>query len=194
MLRTRMGRFVTGLVAAAACLAAAFEGPGTEAHLPSQAAADLLREAAGADGAFLAAGLVKEAYQANDLSSILQYPTDELVTVGLKGSQIKQAFERAVSLYPEQNTSFLQISGFEATFSKGAAPGQRILSITAGGARLDESRTYMVAMPNTLGRGGLGYFKIWDKSKIVKTHGQTVEDVLKGKKYVETAPRWSAQS
>jgi len=114
--------------------------------------------------------------------------------VNLKGSQIRQALERSVSLHPQQNTSFLQISGFEATFSKGAAPGQRVLNVMAGGTKLDDSKTYTVAMPNTLGRGGLGYFKIWDKSKIVKTFDRTVEDVLKGKKFVETAPRWVAQS
>ena len=166
---------------------------GMESHLPSQAAADVLRDFAGTDGAFLAAGLVKESYQASDLSSLLLYPTDEVVVVSLKGSQIRQALEKSVSLYPQQNSSFLQISGFEVTFSKNGAPGQRIVSISAGGSRLDESRTYTIAMPNTLGRGGLGYFKIWDKAKITKTHEQTVETVLKGKKYVETQPRWVAQ-
>ncbi|MFY9235452.1 MAG: 5'-nucleotidase [Fimbriimonadaceae bacterium] len=168
------------------------EGPGTEAHLPSQAAADVLREQTGADGAFLAAGLVRESYKSDNLASLIQYPTDEVVLVQLKGSQIRQAFERSVSLYPQPNSSFLQISGFEVTFSKSAAAGQRIMSVMAGSARLDDEKQYVVAMPNTLGRGGLGYFKIWDKSKIVKTSPLTVEGMLKGKKFAETSPRWSA--
>jgi 2',3'-cyclic-nucleotide 2'-phosphodiesterase (5'-nucleotidase family) len=182
--------FIATLVAIAAAVSS---GPETEAHLPSQAAADVLRDFAGTDGAFLAAGLVKDSYQASDLSTLLQYPTDELVVVSLKGSQVRQALERSVSLYPQQNTSFLQVSGFEVVFSKNAAPGQRIVSVTAAGSKLDDSRTYTVAMPNTLGRGGLGYFKIWDKSKISKTYEQSVETVLKGKKFVETSPRWVAQ-
>lgn len=176
-----------------ASLAFAGDGPGTESHLPSQAAADVIRAFAGADGAFLAAGLVKDApAKMESLSSILQYPADEIVLVQLKGSQIRQAFERSVSLYPQSNSSFLQISGFEVSFSKSAAPGQRVMSVSAGSSKLDEERTYTVAMPSTLGRGGLGYFKIWDKSKIAKTLDQTVEAVLKGKRYVETQPRWSA--
>jgi 2',3'-cyclic-nucleotide 2'-phosphodiesterase (5'-nucleotidase family) len=171
----------------------ASEGPGTEAHLPSQAAADVLREFTGADGAFLAAGLVKENYRSDNLASLLQYPTDEVVVVSLKGSQIKQAFERSLSFYPQSNNSFLQLSGFEVTFSKNAPSGQRVVAVMAGSAKLDEDRTYTVAMPNTLARGALGYNLIWDKSKITKKFDETVESVLKGRKFVETSPRWSGQ-
>lgn len=190
LLHRALGAIVIALAGAWAF--ALSEGPGTEAHLPSQAAADVLREQTGADGAFLAAGLVRESYKSDNLASLIQYPTDEVVLVQLKGSQIRQAFERSVSLYPQPNSSFLQISGFEVTFSKSAAAGQRIMSIMAGSARLDDEKQYVVAMPNTLGRGGLGYFKIWDKSKIVKTAPLTVEGMLKGKKFAETSPRWSA--
>ena len=59
---------------------------------------------------------------------------------------------------------------------------------------LENGKTYSIAMPANLGRGGLGYFKIWDKSKIAKTiEGATVESVLKGKRFVESSPRWSPQ-
>lgn len=192
--RMKWNRMLSACLVALVC-AMAFalsDGPGTEAHLPSQAAADVLREQTGADGAFLAAGLVKESYRSDNLASLMQYPTDEVVLVQLKGAQIRQAFERSVSLYPQPNSSFLQISGFEVTFSKSGAVGQRVMSVTAGAGKLDDEKTYTVAMPNTLGRGGLGYFKIWDKSKIVRTESQTVEGMLRGKRFVETAPRWSA--
>lgn len=182
-------------VGAALVCAKGDDGPGTESHLPSQAAADLLRTATGADGAFLAAGLVKETYQADNLASLLQYPTDEVVLVQLTGAQIRQAFERTLSLYPLPNTSFLQISGFEVQFSKDADAGSRVTAITVSGAKFEEGRTYSVAMPSSLGRGGLGYFKIWDKSKITKTFdNMTVESVLKGKRYVETEARWVSGS
>ncbi|RYG49662.1 hypothetical protein EON79_00525 [bacterium] len=181
------------LVSLSASLALAQGSPETAAHLPSQAAADALRSAAGTDAAFIAAGLVKEGSK-DDLATILQYPTDEVVVVSLTGAQVKQALERSLSFYPQPNGSFLQLSGFEVVFSKSAASNSRIVSITANGARLDESKTYTVAMPANLGRGGLGYFRIWDKSKITKTlTGATLESVLKGKKYVETSPRWVAQ-
>lgn len=169
-------------------------GPEAGSHLPSQAAADVIRDFAGTEGAFLAGGLLRETYQKSDLSTLVQpvNASDNVVVMKLTGAQVRQAFERSVSLYPQPNSSFLQISGFEATFSKSASPGQRILSITAGGTKLDDKRAYTVAMPSSLARGGLGYFKIWDTSKIAKTFDKaTLESVLKGKHYSETSPRWS---
>lgn len=181
------------LAALAATLAVAQGSPESSAHLPSQAAADAIRAAAATDAAFLAAGLVKEGSR-DDLATILQYPTDEVVVVNLTGKQVRQALERSLSLYPQPNGSFLQLSGFEVVFSKSGKPNARVVSVTANGARLDEGKSYTVAMPANLGRGGLGYFRIWDKSKIVKTlTGTTLESVLKGKRYVETSPRWVAQ-
>lgn len=165
-----------------------------EAFSPAQAAADLLREASGADGAFLAAGLLKDSFQPDNLATLLEYPDDELVVLALRGSLVKQAFERSISLYPQPNSSFLQISGFEVVFDPNAPPNQRIKSVTAGGSPLDEGKTYNIAMPITLARGGYGYFKIWDRSKIVSTvPNTTVEKLLSGKKHTETKPRWVAQ-
>jgi hypothetical protein len=170
------------------------DSPETGAHLGSQAAADLIRSFANADGAFLAAGLVKQDYSRDNLASLLQYQTDEIVIVSLTGAQIKQAFERSVSFYPQPSASFLQISGFEVTFAKNPDANPRVITVTVGGSRLDESHTYTVAMPSSLGRGALGYFKIWDKSKITKTFtGQTVESILKDKRFFDTSPRWSPQ-
>lgn len=161
----------------------------------AQSAADFIKTYAQTDGAFLAAGLVKATYNADDLSTILQYPTDSLVVVSLTGAQLRQAFERSVSLFPQPNSSFLQLSGFEVTFSKSASANSRITSITTNGAKIVDSKTYTVAMPSSLGRGGLGFFKIWDRNKITKTfEGVTLEDVLKGKKFAETPARWIAGS
>jgi 5'-nucleotidase/2',3'-cyclic-nucleotide 2'-phosphodiesterase/3'-nucleotidase/5'-nucleotidase len=114
--------------------------------------------------------------------------------VNLTGAQLRQAFERSLSLYPQPNTSFLQISGFEVTFSRSAATNKRVLNVTASGSALQDGKTYSVAMPSSLGRGGLGYFKIWDKANIKKTYdGVTVESVLRGKSASDTSPRWVAQ-
>lgn len=172
-------------------VASAFgQNPGTGAHLPSQAAADVLREVAGTDGAFLAAGLVKENYSTDNLASLLQYPTEEIVVVRLKGSEIRQALERSISLFPQSNSSFLQLSGFTVEFSSNGAPNSRILNVTANGSQLDENRTYTVAMPAQLGRGNFGYFKVWDKSKITKTLTTSVEAALKGRKFASSSARW----
>ena len=191
----KVSRLQSLLVMSSLLVAGAFAQPGPElgAHLPSQAAADGLKAYTGVDGAFMAAGLVKESFNRDDLSSLLQYPTDEVVVVSLTGAQIRAAFERSVSLYPQPNTSFLQLSGFEVSYNKSAAPDQRIVSVTVNGSPIDEKRIYQIAMPSSLGKGGLGYFKIWDKTKITKTFDHvTVESVLKDKKYADTALRWIA--
>jgi len=164
------------------------------ANNAAQAAADAIRSAAGTDGAFVAAGFLKDSFNKENLATMLQYPTDDIVVVNLSGDQIRQAFERSLSLYPQPNQSFLQISGFEVTFKKTGAPNSRIVSITANGSKLEDGKTYSVAMPSMLARGGLGYFKVWDKDKIVRTvSGTTVEDALKNKRSSESSPRWQPQ-
>lgn len=190
-----MGRWIAFIALGLASWSAYGQTTTTAAsNLGSQAAADVIRDFAGTEGAFLADGLLRDGYQKADLSTLIQpvNASDNVVVMKLTGAQVRQAFERSVSLFPQPNSSFLQISGFEATFSKSAAPGQRILSITVGGTKLDDKRAYTVAMPSSLARGGLGYFKIWDTSKIAKTFDKaTLESVLKGKHYSETSPRWS---
>jgi hypothetical protein len=188
-----MRRALVGfLMMFAAVLAFAQEGPDVASHAASQVAAEILREYAGTDGAFIAAGLVAKSFDKDNLASLIQYPSDEIVVVNLTGSEIKQALERSVSLYPLPNPSFLQLAGIEATFSKSAAIGQRIISATIGGAKLDDKRSYSIAMPASLGRGGSGYFKIWDSSKIAKTFDKvTLSGLLKGKHTSDSSPRWS---
>ncbi|MEA2553469.1 MAG: hypothetical protein QOJ65_1645 [Fimbriimonadaceae bacterium] len=163
------------------------------AYGPAQAAADVLRSSAHTDGAFIAAGLLKATTQRDNLAALFEFSSDEIVVVKLTGSQLKQAFERSLSVHPMPNSSFLQLSGFEVTFNGSAPIGQRVKSATASGAPIENSRTYTVAMPARLGRGGFGYFKIWDKADITQTlSGATVDSVLRGKPATDTSPRWSA--
>jgi 2',3'-cyclic-nucleotide 2'-phosphodiesterase (5'-nucleotidase family) len=168
----------------------------TSADLGAQAAADVLKTFAGADGAFIAAGMLKDGYdRSQDLSTMLLYPEDHVMLVKLTGAQVREALERSVSLYPQPNTSFLQLAGFEATFNKNAAEGHRLTAVTAGGAPISNTASFLVAMPARLAQGGYGYFKIWDKPDIVKSFDpSTVESVLKGKPFAATAPRWTVIS
>jgi hypothetical protein len=183
--------FLGGMLALAALALA--QNAGSESHSAGQTAADILRDVTQADGAFLAAGLIKPTFQKDDLATMLQYPDDEIVIVKLKGSDVRQAFERSISLYPQANTSFLQVSGFEITFDPKAAVSQRVKSITTPSGALENGRDYRIAMPSSLGRGGFGYFKIWDRAKIDSTLPMTVEKALAGKRALETRPRWIAQ-
>ena len=167
------------------------DGPDSGAHSPSQCAADAIREFASSDGAFLAAGLLKSSFKKENLATLLEYPNNSIVVLSLTGTQIRAAFERSVSIYPQPSEIFLQISGFEVTFKKSGAPNNRIVSITVNGSKLEETQSYTIAMPSSLAHGGLGYFKIWENAKTVKTFDKTtIEQVLKGNKASDTSPRW----
>ena len=170
--------------------------PEKEAHIPSQAAADALRKVANTDLAFIPAGVVKNITPSKDLAELLLYPTDQVCVVSLSGSQVKQAMERSVALYPMGSGSFLQISGLTVTFNGSAPADKRIVSaiLERDKRPVDGSAKYTVAMPATLARGGLGYFKVWSRDQIVDTlAGVTFESVLKGKGTVDSAPRWVIQ-
>jgi hypothetical protein len=184
------------LLALTLCLAGtsalAQDDPQAGPHAAAQSAADALRQAAGSDGAFIAAGLIVRP-KAKDLAQMMQFATDEILVLSLSGSQIRRAFEKSVSIYPHPNSSFLQVSGFEITFSRSASPDKRVTSITVSGAPLQDGRTYTVAMPASLGRaGGFGYFTIWDQSTPTRTlTGATVESVLRGKSPSPSSPRYT---
>jgi len=166
-------------------------GPDTQSDPAAQAIADMLREAAGSDIAVVPAGVLKAQSDANDLATALQYPTMDIAIVTMSGAQLKDALERSVSLFPSPNTGFLQLSGINAAFSKSAAVGSRVTTISIGGS-FDKSKNYTVAMPGSLARGGMGYFKVWDRTQISKTlQGVTMESLVKGKSKLVKEPRWT---
>ncbi|MBV6457628.1 MAG: hypothetical protein HONBIEJF_00743 [Fimbriimonadaceae bacterium] len=187
-------RLFAALAASCFVVMPSLAGPGDEAHLPSQAAADLLRTAARTDAAFIAAGQIKTPFDPKNLATLLQYPGDDVAIVSLKGSQIKQALERSISLYPSPSMCFLQLSGIEVTFKKDAPAESRITKVLIGGLAISEGNTYTVAMPGSLARGGMGYFKIWEKSQVKPATGlTTLESILSGKDGSGGSPRWIAQ-
>ena len=187
--RILLASFLIGLSAFALSQAADVGG-----NSAAQDAADVLKQAAGSDAAFIPAGLVKQSFEKDNLASLLEYPTEEVVVVGLTGAQIRAALELSVSLFPQPNKSFLQLSGLEVAFNRAAPSNKRIVTVTANGAALDNAKTYTVAMPSSLAKGGLGYFKIWEKSQIQRTlTGKTIEDLLRGKRSQGSVSRWSAQ-
>jgi hypothetical protein len=186
----KLSAFLLYLVALVASCCAQSADPSTGPFLPAQSAADVIRQAAGADGAFLAAAFLNRSYDSTNLASLVQSSEDKIVIVALKGSEVKQALARSISLYPQSNSSFLQLSGFAVRFKGDGPPASRVLTVTVDGAPLDLNRTYNVAMPSSLAVGALGYFKIWDKSKITKTLDTTVGQALSGKPFSQTSSRW----
>jgi 2',3'-cyclic-nucleotide 2'-phosphodiesterase (5'-nucleotidase family) len=162
-------------------------------NIAAQYAADSLRSVAGTDIGLIHAGFLKDSYNPEDLSSWLNFPTDEIAILRLSGDEVKQALELGVSLYPEANKSFLQVSGLDIVFKKSGSAGNRIVSVSVNGVPLQGKKTYSVAVPSILAHGAVGYFRVWGTAKIEKIiPGKTVEDVLKKKRASEGVLRWSA--
>ena len=163
---------------------------GTGSHVGAQAAADLMRESAKSQAAFLTAGNLNAAFDEKNLASLMQFPTEQVVVVDVLGSDVRAALERSIALYPQPNRSFLQISGFTVEFNPSGTPNNRIRSVSIENGAMDEGKTYSIAMPLSLARGGMGYFKQWDKQKIVRTLPGTIEDILRDKRAASSPSRW----
>jgi 2',3'-cyclic-nucleotide 2'-phosphodiesterase (5'-nucleotidase family) len=159
-----------------------------------QAAADALKTYTSADGAFLPADLIGKPFAGSDLATILSYPTETFAVLTLTGSQIRKAFERSALLYPQPNAGFLQVSGFEISFSKRAVPNSRVTAVTINGSKLEDARKYEIAMPTSLQKGQLGYSDLWESAKVYRTFGKvTIQDVLAGKHSSSSSLRWLQQ-
>jgi 2',3'-cyclic-nucleotide 2'-phosphodiesterase (5'-nucleotidase family) len=87
---------------------------------------------------------------------------NSLGIMDLKGSEIKAALEHSVSLYPERNGGFLQVSGLKFTFDGTKPAGQRVLSVEVKGkdgnyTPLDLTKNYFVATNVFTAKGGDGF-------------------------------------
>lgn len=140
---------------------------------------------------FTQASFPKGSYQVETLLKGLLYPDDEVVVLSLKGSQIREALERAIELYPQKNNAFLQIAGMKVVFNPSATGHARIVSVKVGKEPLVPDRLYTVATTAPLARGALGYFRVWDKSQITKSSGRTVAEVFRA--YLGRQPAWISE-
>ncbi|MGC8668454.1 MAG: 5'-nucleotidase [Chthonomonadales bacterium] len=142
--------------------------------------ADAVRDTTGADAAFLAASAFNEVTipkgvtTTDEVLKALAFKSDSVRIVRLKGSQIRQALERAVELYPQRRSAFLQVSGITVTVDPNADPGKRIVSVKVGKSDLNESTIYTVAMPAPLADGALTYYKVWSKADIDRDHDPNI--------------------
>lgn len=139
-------------------------------------AADAVRSIMRADAAFVAASELKPKdppfpegkISSSDIATLVSYPDDPLALMELSGKAIRQALERAVSIYPQPNLGFLQVSGLAFEFDSKKNTGERVTSITIGRSPVDDSRIYMVATTNSMANGALGYWKVWSSDNVRK--------------------------
>lgn len=158
--------------------------------------ADAIRYVLRTDVAFIAASEIKPKdppipagkVTLNDIRPLISYPDDPLAVLELTGSAIKEALERAVSIYPLPNLAFLQVSGIQFVFDPKRPSGGRIVSVTIAGAPLKVDATYTVAVTNSMANGALGYWKIW-KEKDVKARRPDTSIVKALEAFFKANPR-----
>jgi 2',3'-cyclic-nucleotide 2'-phosphodiesterase (5'-nucleotidase family) len=100
---------------------------------------------------------------ADTLKKMITAPASEgVAVVRITGKDLRSALNRSLSLYPRRNQGFLQVSGLTLTFDPSKSEEERVLEIKVGGETLKPEKVYTAAMPESLVKGGLGYFKLWD--------------------------------
>ncbi len=84
-----------------------------------------------------------------------------LATMRLTGAEIKAAFERSVSAYPNESGGFLHVAGARVSFDSTKPSGERVVSVQVeqGGSFADivDEKTYSVATNAFTAKGGDGY-------------------------------------
>jgi 2',3'-cyclic-nucleotide 2'-phosphodiesterase (5'-nucleotidase family) len=136
--------------------------------------ADAVKFSAGSDIAFIAGSEIKAKEQpfpigkvSNlDLQSLISYPNDPLVTLNLTGKALKNALERSLSVYPQPNPGFLQVSGLKFSVDPKLPVNQRVIGILINKKPIADDQNYIVAMSSSLANGALGYWRVWDKTAI----------------------------
>ncbi len=111
------------------------------------------------------------------LTSALLYPDERVVLAELTGAQLTAALERGLSMLPKPNTAFLQVSGITVSFRSDAPEGHRVLAIRVGGSPVVTDQRYGVAMPASLAKGALGYFRVFNGLEPKET-GPVLGDAL----------------
>lgn len=143
-------------------------------------ATDALRVITGADCAIQNGGGIRTSIAAGDVTKgnlAAVFPFGNTVEIReMKGKTLLAALEHSVSLYPEANGGFLQVSGIKFTFNPKNKAGKRVTSVTVGGKKLDLNKTYSVAMNDFTAAGGDDY-SMFVGTKKTKEFG-TLEDVL----------------
>lgn len=131
--------------------------------------ADAARSAVGADAAFVQASQLRSQdipagkLTRETLVGALLYPDERVVLAELTGAQIEAALERSLSMLPKPSTSLLQVSAITVGYRSDAPGRERVdpADVRVDGKPLSLTKRYRVAMPDSLAKGALGYFRIF---------------------------------
>lgn len=145
--------------------------------------ADAMRERSGAEIALTNAGGLRADLPEGELDRghILDaFPfLNTCVTLALKGGDLVAAIEQGLSL----KAGMVQVSGLQARYDPKRPSGERLVSLTVGGAPVEKDRTYRVATNSFLAEGGDGYSSLRNGDRVATA--ELISDVLAG--YVQKA-------
>ena len=101
---------------------------------------------------------------------------DTTVVLEVRGAVLLEALEHGVSAVENRAGRFAHVSGMEYRFDASQPAGSRIAGVTVGGSPLDPERTYSLAVPHFLGRGGDGYAMFADAPRTEDANAGTLVD------------------
>jgi 2',3'-cyclic-nucleotide 2'-phosphodiesterase (5'-nucleotidase family) len=148
--------------------------------------ADALRQSTGADCAITNGGGIRanRLYPAGTSLTRRDVLTEQpfgntTVMVAITGVDIRAALENGLSLLDDRAGRFPQVSGLAFTYDPKAPAGSRLVSVTVGGAPLEDARRYTVASNNFMLAGGDGYDALArGKTLIGATDGKLMANVV----------------
>jgi 2',3'-cyclic-nucleotide 2'-phosphodiesterase (5'-nucleotidase family) len=157
-----------------------------------QSIADELRSASGVNFALFPDAYLKGGIKIpKDLASTLEQRDEAVWVVSLTGAQVRAALEKSIAYYPQSSATFLHISGLNVAYD--LTKIERIVSVTSDLVEIEPSKTYKVALPASLARGGLGYFSIWDFKKAEREVSSNLAKLLEGKVVQSSVSRWQSK-
>lgn len=139
--------------------------------------ADAMRASTGADIAITNGGGIRggkvyppgSAITRRDIMSELVF-RNNIAVLEISGKAIKAGLESGFSILPRPAGRFPQVSGLKIIVDPSRPVGQRIVSITADGAPLDDTKTYKLATNDFLANGGDGYAAFDNVRELVPGH------------------------
>jgi len=144
--------------------------------------ADAMREAAGADVALINGGTIRAGIPAGPvtlgtLHDVLPFD-NWLISFAITGKELRESLETGLARVEVRDGGFPQVSGMAYTFDPRAPAGARLVSISVGGAPLEETRRYVLATHDFLAAGGNGYTVFAGHEPVFNDQGRWLRDVL----------------
>jgi 2',3'-cyclic-nucleotide 2'-phosphodiesterase (5'-nucleotidase family) len=139
--------------------------------------ADAMRAGTGADFAITNGGGIRggrlyppgSSITRRDIMSELVF-RNHTALLEISGRAVRQGLENGFSLLPRPAGRFPQVSGLKIVVDLSKPAGQRIVSLLADGAPLDDHKTYKLATNDFMARGGDGYEAFNNVHEIIPGH------------------------